>query len=217
MRFVQIPTTLLAQVDSSVGGKTGHQQPPRQEPDRRLPSAEPRHRRHRRALDAAAFARCGPAMPRSSSTACSATRAFFDWLDRHWRRLFGNDPTVLTEAVERSVRAKAAIVARDETETGDRMLLNLGHTFGHALEAWAGYLQTGCCTARRSRSAWRRRSGSPRRSELCATGTAARVEAHLKAVGLPTRVGGYSRARTARRRDAASPDGAGQEGAGRAA
>ena len=96
-------------------------------------------------------------------------------------------PTALAEAIETSVKAKAAIVARDEHETGDRALLNLGHTFGHALEAWTGYsdrllhgegVAIGMCLAFRL-------------SEdlgLCPAGTAARVTAHLDAVGLPTRI-----------------------------
>ena len=112
---------------------------------------------------------------------------FFLWLDQHWRSLFGNDPTILAEAVERSVRAKALIVARDETETGDRMLLNLGHTFGHALEAWAGYssrLLHGEAVAIGMAQAFRFSEAQG----LCVRGTGARVEKHLKAAGLPTRV-----------------------------
>ena len=64
---------------------------------------------------------------------------FFAWLEANWQGVFGNNGPALTKAIETSVAAKAAIVARDETETGERALLNLGHTFGHALEAWTGY------------------------------------------------------------------------------
>ena len=97
--------------------------------------------------------------------------------------MFGNSGPDLTYAIETSVKAKAAIVARDEHETGDRALLNLGHTFGHALEAWTGYsnrllhgegVAIGMCLAFRL-------------SEdlgLCPKGTAERVTRHLKAVGL---------------------------------
>ena len=65
--------------------------------------------------------------------------AFFAWLEQNWRPVFAHDAAALGTLVSTSVKGKAEIVARDETETGDRMLLNLGHTFGHALEAWAGY------------------------------------------------------------------------------
>jgi len=101
--------------------------------------------------------------------------------------VFGNDTAALTRAIEVSVEAKAAIVLRDETETGDRMLLNLGHTFGHALEAWAGYssrLLHGEAVAIGMAQAFRFSEGRG----LCGPGTAARVERHLREVGLPTRV-----------------------------
>ena len=75
--------------------------------------------------------------------------AFFAWLEQNWRAVLAQEPAALTHAVATSVQGKADIVARDETETGDRMLLNLGHTFGHALEAWAGYLRP--AAARRGR------------------------------------------------------------------
>ena len=65
--------------------------------------------------------------------------AFFAWLEQNWSAVFAQDATALTHALAVSVQGKADIVARDETETGDRMLLNLGHTFGHAVEAWAGF------------------------------------------------------------------------------
>jgi shikimate kinase/3-dehydroquinate synthase len=112
---------------------------------------------------------------------------FFGWLEQNWQRLFGNDPATLTEAIEISIAAKARIVERDETETGDRMLLNLGHTFGHALEAWAGYssrLLHGEAVAIGMSQAAR---FSEERG-LCPAGTASRTEKHLRAVGLPTRV-----------------------------
>jgi 3-dehydroquinate synthetase len=94
---------------------------------------------------------------------------------------------VLIQAIETSVKAKAAIVARDETETGDRMLLNLGHTFGHALEAWAGFssrLLHGEAVAIGMAQAFRFSESEG----LCPARTAARVEKHLRGVGLPTRV-----------------------------
>jgi 3-dehydroquinate synthase len=186
VRFVQIPTSLLAQVDSSVGGKTGI------------------NTRHGKNL-LGAFHQPSLVIADTDVLSTLSARemragyaevvkygllgdlALFEWLDRHWRSLFGNDSAVLTEAVERSVAAKAAIVARDETETGDRMLLNLGHTFGHALEAWAGFsdrLLHGEAVAIGMAQAFRYSEAEG----LCTKGTAARVEAHLQAVGLPTRV-----------------------------
>ncbi len=186
MRYVQIPTSLLAQVDSSVGGKTAinsqygknligaFHQPSLVIADTEvLSTLSPRERR-------AGYAEV-------VKYGLLGDKPFFEWLDVHWRSLFGNDPAVLAEAVERSVRAKAAIVARDETETGDRMLLNLGHTFGHALEAWAGYssrLLHGEAVAIGMAQAFRFSEAQG----LSAKGTAARVEAHLQGIGLPTRI-----------------------------
>ena len=79
-------------------------------------------------------------MPRSRNTGCSATPDFFAWLETNWRDVFAGGPA-REHAIAVCCRAKAAIVARDERETGDRALLNLGHTFGHAFEAGAGYSQ----------------------------------------------------------------------------
>ena len=83
--------------------------------------------------------------------------AFFAWLEANWQDVFagGNRrrPWRASIAIAVCCRAKAGVVARDERETGERALLNLGHTFGHALEAGAGF-SGACCTARRWRSAW---------------------------------------------------------------
>ncbi|MFM9938264.1 MAG: 3-dehydroquinate synthase [Hyphomicrobiaceae bacterium] len=186
VRFVQVPTSLLAQVDSSVGGKTGvntrhgknligaFHQPSLVIADTDVLSTLSKREMRAGYAEVVKYGLLGDA-------------PFFDWLDRHWQSLFGNDASVLTEAVRRSVGAKAAIVARDETETGDRMLLNLGHTFGHALEAWAGFsdrLLHGEAVAIGMAQAFR----YSERQGLAAKGTAAKVEAHLRAVGLPTRV-----------------------------
>jgi 3-dehydroquinate synthetase len=120
-------------------------------------------------------------MPRLPNT-------FFGWLETNWRGLFGNDVGIVNQAIETSVKAKAAIVVRDEHETGDRALLNLGHTFGHALEAWTGYsnrllhgegVAIGMCLAFRLSE----------QLGYCPVGTAARVSAHLADAGLPTRIG----------------------------
>jgi hypothetical protein len=102
-------------------------------------------------------------------------------------RIDHSGKTVKLETQRGTIEAKAAIVLRDEHETGDRALLNLGHTFGHALEAWTGYsdrLLHGEGVAIGMAQAFRFSEGR----KLCPAGTAARVEAHLKAVGLPTRV-----------------------------
>ncbi|OJU19670.1 MAG: 3-dehydroquinate synthase [Alphaproteobacteria bacterium 64-6] len=186
VRFVQIPTSLLAQVDSSVGGKTGintpqgknligaFHQPSLVLADTKALSTLPVREMRAGYAEVAKYGLLGDAR-------------FFGWLEQNWQRLFGNDPATLTEAIEVSIAAKARIVERDETETGDRMLLNLGHTFGHALEAWAGYssrLLHGEAVAIGTTQAAR---FSEERG-LCPAGTAARVEKHLRAVGLPTRV-----------------------------
>ena len=118
------------------------QRPPGQEPGRRVLSAEPGARRHRRCSTRCRSASFAPAMPRWSNTACSATRSFFDWLEANWRDVFAGGPA-REHAIAVSCRAKAAIVARDERETGDRALLNLGHTFGHALRGRGRLSPTG--------------------------------------------------------------------------
>ena len=139
--YVQVPTTLLAQVDSSVGGKTAINSAARQESGRRLPSADPGARRHRRCstrLPAREF-RAGYAEVAKYGLLGDA--AFFAWLEANWRDVFagGVRKSAREHAIAVSCRAKAAIVARDERETGERALLNLGHTFGHALEAACGF------------------------------------------------------------------------------
>jgi shikimate kinase/3-dehydroquinate synthase len=187
VRFVQVPTTLLAQVDSSVGGKTGintaqgknligtFHQPSLVLADTGVLTTLPARQMRAGYAEVVKYGLLGDA-------------AFFGWLEANWRGLFGNDGAALASAIETSVRAKAAIVLRDETETGDRALLNLGHTFGHALEAWTGYssrllhgegVAIGMALATRlsERQGW------------CPAGTADRVTAHLAAVGLPTRIG----------------------------
>jgi 3-dehydroquinate synthetase len=111
---------------------------------------------------------------------------FFEWLDVNWRDVFAGGPA-REHAIAVSCRAKAAIVARDERETGDRMLLNLGHTFGHAFEAAAGFsdrLLHGEAVGLGMSLAF---EFSARRG-LIPKAEADRVIAHLAAVGLPTHV-----------------------------
>ncbi|MCU0971239.1 MAG: 3-dehydroquinate synthase [Gammaproteobacteria bacterium] len=138
--FVQVPTTLLAQVDSSVGGKTGVN-----------------HALGKNMIGAFHQPLC--VIADTSTLATLPDRelsagiaevvkygliddpAFFDWLEANVDRLTGRDPEALGYAIERSCRDKAAVVAADERESGRRALLNLGHTFGHAIETGVGYGQ----------------------------------------------------------------------------
>lgn len=186
IRFVQIPTSLLAQVDSSVGGKTGintpqgknligvFHQPSLVIADTDVLSTLPPREMRAGYAEVAKYGLLGDA-------------AFFSWLEKNWQGVFANGGPPLAHAVETSVMAKAAIVARDESETGDRALLNLGHTFGHALEAWTGFssrLLHGEGVAIGMVQAFRFSEAQG----LCRKGAADRVERHLKAAGLPTRV-----------------------------
>lgn len=187
VRFVQIPTTLLAQVDSSVGGKTGINTPQ----GKNLIGVF--HQPSLVLADTGALATLSPREMRAGYAEVAkygllGDAAFFTWLEKNWQAVFALDRAPLEHAVETSVKAKAAIVARDEHETGDRALLNLGHTFGHALEAWTGYsdrllhgegVAIGMALALRFSE----------ELGLCAAGTAARGAAHLTAVGLPTQIG----------------------------
>jgi 3-dehydroquinate synthase len=186
IRFVQIPTSLLAQVDSSVGGKTGintpqgknligvFHQPSLVIADTEVLATLPEREMRAGYAEVVKYGLLGDA-------------AFFEWLESQWNGVFGNSGPDLSRAIETSVKAKADIVARDEFETGDRALLNLGHTFGHALEAWTGYssrLLHGEGVAIGMAQAFRFSESEG----LCPPGTAARVAAHLSAVGLPTRL-----------------------------
>ena len=138
--FVQIPTTLLAQVDSSVGGKTGVNT----RHGKNLVGAF--HQPRRVLIDTAVL----NTLPRRELLAGYAEVVkygaigdldFFEWLEANGRRLLDGDDDARRYAIVASCRAKAAVVAADERETagGRRALLNFGHTFGHALEAMAGY------------------------------------------------------------------------------
>jgi 3-dehydroquinate synthase len=136
--FIQIPTTLLAQVDSSVGGKTAVNHP-----------------RGKNMIGAFYQPKCVLADTDTLSTLpdreLSAGLAevikyglirdpeFFVWLEDHIEALLGRDTEALTHAIERSCRNKAEVVAADERESGERATLNLGHTFGHAVETGLGY------------------------------------------------------------------------------
>jgi 3-dehydroquinate synthase len=181
VRFVQIPTTLLAQVDSSVGGKTGINSPQ----GKNLIGAF--HQPVRVLCDTGLLATLPARDFRAGygevvKYGLLGDAGFFDWLERNGPSLRA-DAAPLQEAVRRSVAMKAGIVARDETETGERALLNLGHTFGHALEAATGYsdrllhgegVAIGCALA----------FDLSARLGLCAQEEPGRVRAHLRAMGL---------------------------------
>jgi len=138
VRFVQIPTSLLAQVDSSVGGKTGINTPH----GKNLVGAF-----HQPSLVLADIDVLGTLTERDflagygevAKYGLLGDAGFFGWLEQNGPAIAKGDPSLRLEAVRRSVQMKADIVARDETEQGDRALLNLGHTFCHALEAATGY------------------------------------------------------------------------------
>jgi 3-dehydroquinate synthase len=181
--FVQIPTTLLAQVDSSVGGKTGintsfgknligsFYQPSIVLADLDLLQTLPQRERAAGYAEVAKYGLLGDA-------------AFFNWLEKNGEAVMAGQHDAVLHAVETSCKAKAAIVVEDETEHGRRALLNLGHTFGHALEAATGYSQIllhGEAVAIGMVQAFR----FSEKLNHCAAGTADRVADHLKRAGLP--------------------------------
>ena len=136
--FVQIPTTLLAQVDSSVGGKTGINHPLGKnmvgafyQPHRVVCDLETLQTLPPRELSAglAEIIKYGPI----------ADTAFLDWIEAQLSNLLAREPQALAQAVRRSCEIKAWVVAQDEREAGLRAILNFGHTFGHAIEAGMGY------------------------------------------------------------------------------
>ncbi len=181
---VQLPTTLLAQVDSSVGGKTGintghgknlvgsFHQP-------RLVLADIG------ALDTLARREFLAGYAETVKYGLIGDADFFAWLEAHGADLIDGDPDLRRHAVVTACRAKAAVVAADERETGERALLNFGHTFGHALEAETGFgdeLLHGEAVAIGMVTAF----ALSARLGLCPAADAARVRRHLAAVGLPT-------------------------------
>jgi len=138
MGFVQVPTTLLAQVDSSVGGKTAVNSPRGKnligafyQPRLVIADTE--------LLSTLPIRELRAGYAEIVKYGLINDPAFFDWLEKNGPRVIALEPDAITYAVAVSCRAKAAIVAEDETEKGVRALLNLGHTFGHALEAANGF------------------------------------------------------------------------------
>ena len=187
VHVVQLPTSLLAQVDSAIGGKTGIDT--RQ--GKNLIGAF-----HQPSLVLADVSVLSTLNPREFRAGYAEVvkygllgdAAFFAWLEQNWAEVFSGQGGKRRHAVETSARAKVKIVEEDERETsGTRALLNLGHTFGHALEAHAGYsdrLLHGEAIAIGMRLAF---SFSAEHG-LCPEGDAGRVERHLAAVGLPTTI-----------------------------
>jgi len=191
--YVQVPTTLLSQVDSSVGGKTA------------IDSAHGKnligafHQPVRVIADIDTLA----TLPRRELLAGYAEvvkygfirdRAFFDWLETAGPKLVAGDAELRREAVLKSCAAKAAVVAVDEHETGERQLLNFGHTFGHALEAETGFgdaLLHGEAVALGMRLAF----DLSAELGLCPAPSAARVRRHYESVGLPVRLDQIANAR----------------------
>jgi 3-dehydroquinate synthase len=186
-KFVQIPTTLLAQVDSSVGGKTGINAAA----GKNLVGAF--HQPAAVLIDPACLDTLPPRQLRAGYAevvkyGLIADAPFFAWCEAHGLDLIRGDADAREHAVAVSVAAKAAIVEEDERETsGRRALLNLGHTFGHALEAETGFsdrLLHGEAVALGMVLAFRFSAARG----LCDPADAARVSAHLEAAGLPTRL-----------------------------
>ena len=186
MRFVQIPTSLLAQVDSSVGGKTGVNSVH----GKNLIGAF-----HQPGLVLADVDVLDTLSPREFAAGYAevvkygliSDAPFFNWLEAHHGGVFGGGVDRV-HAIEVACKAKAAIVMRDEREDGDRALLNLGHTFAHAFERIVAYdgarlvhgeaVSIGLCCAFRF----------SQHLGLCSGQDATRIESHLKTVGLPTHI-----------------------------
>jgi 3-dehydroquinate synthase len=183
--FVQVPTSLLAQVDSSVGGKTGINSPH----GKNLIGAF--HQPVLVVADTSVLDTLSPRQFRSGYAEVAkygvlGDDAFFAWLEANHNEIFSGG-AAREHAIATSCRAKAAIVARDERETGERALLNLGHTFGHALEAATGFsdrlfhgegVSVGMVLAAEFSA----------HLKMIAVSDAERVQRHLASVGLPTRL-----------------------------
>jgi len=184
--FVQVPTSLLAQVDSSVGGKTGINSPQ----GKNLVGAF--HQPVLVIADTSALDTLPPRQFRAGYAEVAkygvlGDETFFAWLEANHAEIFSGG-AAREHAIATSCRAKAAIVARDERETGDRALLNLGHTFGHALEAATGFSDRlfhgeGVAVGMVLAAEFSASLG------MIAEADAERIARHLAAVGLPTHLG----------------------------
>jgi 3-dehydroquinate synthase len=183
--FVQVPTSLLAQVDSSVGGKTGINSPQ----GKNLIGSF--HQPILVIADTAVLDTLSPRQFRAGYAEVAkygllGDAAFFTWLEKNHGEVFSGG-AAREHAIATSCRAKAAIVARDERETGERALLNLGHTFGHALEAATGFSDRlfhgeGVAVGMVLSAEFSAQLGKISDADV------ARIKHHLAAVGLPTRL-----------------------------
>ncbi|GMP08158.1 3-dehydroquinate synthase [Bradyrhizobium sp. TM239] len=183
--FVQVPTSLLAQVDSSVGGKTGINSPQ----GKNLLGAF--HQPVLVVADTAVLDTLSPRQFRAGYAEVAkygvlGDEAFFTWLEKNHSDIFKGG-SAREHAIATSCRAKAGIVSRDERETGERALLNLGHTFGHALEAATGFSDRlfhgeGVAIGMTLAAQFSAKLGMIGEAE------AVRVERHLIEAGLPTRL-----------------------------
>lgn len=183
--FVQVPTSLLAQVDSSVGGKTGINSPQ----GKNLLGAF--HQPVLVIADTAVLDTLSPRQFRAGYAEVAkygvlGDEAFFAWLEKNHADIFKGG-SAREHAIATSCRAKAGVVSRDERETGERALLNLGHTFGHALEAATGFSDRlfhgeGVSIGMTLAAQFSARLG------MIGEADAARVERHLVEAGLPTRL-----------------------------
>ncbi|TNM60767.1 3-dehydroquinate synthase [Aliirhizobium smilacinae] len=186
VRFVQIPTSLLSQVDSSVGGKTGvnsrhgknllgvfHQ------PDLVLADTS--------ILDTLSAREFRAGYAEVAKYGLIDNPVFFEWLEKNWQKIFEGGPERI-EAIAVSCQSKADVVVEDERETGRRALLNLGHTFGHALEAATQYDSKRLVHGEGVAIGMVLAHEFSARLNLASPDDAKRVESHLKAVGLPTKM-----------------------------
>lgn len=186
VRFVQIPTSLLSQVDSSVGGKTGvnsrhgknllgvfHQ------PDLVLADTS--------ILDTLSLREFRAGYAEVAKYGLIDNLAFFEWLEKNWKQVFEGGQERI-EAIAVSCQSKADVVVEDEREMGRRALLNLGHTFGHALEAATQYDSARLVHGEGVAIGMVLAHEFSARLNLASPDDAKRVESHLKTVGLPTRM-----------------------------
>ncbi len=183
--FIQMPTTLLAMVDSSVGGKTGVNLPA----GKNLVGAFHQPRAVVADLDTLATLpereyRAG--LAEVVKGAAIGDAAFFAWLEQHAAALAAREPASVLQAIARKVQYKAGVVARDETEQGERALLNLGHTFGHAIETAGNYTAVlhgeGVAIGMRLAAQLSERLG------LSQPADSARLQRLLEQLGLPTTI-----------------------------
>ncbi|WP_208433649.1 3-dehydroquinate synthase [Bartonella taylorii] len=186
MNFIQIPTTLLAQIDSSVGGKTGinsrygknligtFYQPLCVIADTCI-------------LDTLPLRQFRAGYAEMVKYGLINQPDFFEWLEKNGQKIFSNGP-MRTEAIVRSCQFKAQIVARDEYETGERALLNLGHTFGHMLETATAYDSNRLIHGEAVAIGMTLAHQFSAQLNLINPTLIHRIETHLKAVGLPTQL-----------------------------